>query len=57
MVKVANFVFNSFLNDSRVLKESLSLVNYGYEVSVVAHHDKGLNREEQRGKLTIQRVA
>jgi len=57
MVKVASLVFNSFINDSRVLKESLSLVNHGYAVSVVAHHDKGLNREEQRGKLTIQRVA
>ena len=57
MVKVANFVFNSFLNDSRVLKESLSLVNDGYEVSVVAHHDKGLEREEKRESLSIRRVA
>ena len=57
MVKVANFVFNSFLNDSRVLKESLSLVNHGYDVSVVAHHDKGLEREEKRESLSIRRVA
>jgi glycosyltransferase involved in cell wall biosynthesis len=57
MVKVANFVFNSFLNDSRVLKESLSLSHNGYSVTVIAHHDKNLEKEEKHSKLTIRRVA
>jgi len=57
MVRVANFVFNSFINDSRVLKESHSLANNGYEVTVVAHHDKDLKKEEKRDNFHICRVA
>jgi len=57
MVRVANFVFNSFVNDSRVLKESHSLANNGYEVTVVAHHDKDLEKEEKRENFHICRVA
>jgi len=42
MVKIANLVFNSFKNDSRVLKESISLANNGYVVEVIAHGDRNL---------------
>jgi glycosyltransferase involved in cell wall biosynthesis len=55
--KIANFVFNSFTNDSRVLKESISLSNSGYRVTVVAHHDKNLQIEEKNDKFSIRRVA
>jgi glycosyltransferase involved in cell wall biosynthesis len=57
MIKIANFVFNSFVNDSRVLKESISLSNNGYRVTVVAHHDKNLQKEEKNDKFLIRRVA
>jgi glycosyltransferase involved in cell wall biosynthesis len=57
MVKVANIVFNSFTNDSRVLKESLSLAKNGYEVEVIAHGDKGLPLEESYENIKIKRLA
>jgi len=57
MFKVASLVFNSFINDSRVLKEGLSLAKNGYRVEIIAHHDKGLEKEEQQGTLFIKRLA
>lgn len=47
MKRVANIVFNPFTNDSRVLKEAISLTSGGYSVSVIAHGDKGLPKEEE----------
>jgi len=57
MVKIANIVFNSFTNDSRVLKESLSLAKNGYEVEVIAHGDKELPIEENYENIKIKRLA
>ena len=54
---IASLVFNSFINDSRVLKEGLSLINNGYKVEIIAHHDKGLKKEEQQGELFVKRLA
>ena len=56
-MKIANLVFNNFTNDSRVLKESISLANGGYEVEVIAHGDKGLNQVEKEKNFTIKRVS
>ena len=56
-MKIANLVFNNFTNDSRVLKESISLANGGYEVEVIAHGDKGLNQVEKEKNFTIRRVS
>jgi len=56
-VKVANLVFNSFKNDSRVLKESISLANAGYEVEVIAHNDIGLKEVEREKNFTIRRFS
>ena len=56
MVKVANIVFNSFVNDSRVLKESISLANHGWHVEVVAHGDKDLAKQEQKDNFQIVRL-
>ena len=39
MKKVISIVLNSFENDSRVLKENLSLQKGGYDVKVIALHD------------------
>lgn len=55
--KVANLVFNSFINDSRVLKESMSLSNNGYDVYVLAHHDKNLALHEEREHFVIKRFS
>ena len=56
-MKVANLVFNSFINDSRVLKESISLGNGGYEVEVIAHLDKGLKSLEMEKNFKIRRFS
>jgi glycosyltransferase involved in cell wall biosynthesis len=54
---VANLVFNSFENDSRVLKESISLANGGYQVEVIAHLDKGLEAYEKTENYIIRRFS
>jgi bifunctional ADP-heptose synthase (sugar kinase/adenylyltransferase) len=56
VVKVANLVFNPFTNDSRVLKESISLSNYGYKVEVIAHGSKNLAQEEKKENFKIIRL-
>jgi len=57
MIKVANLVFNSFENDSRVLKESISLATNGYDVEVIAHLDEGLKEFEKKDDLIIRRFS
>ncbi len=56
MLKVALFVFNSFTNDSRVLKEAISLHKGGYDVAVIAHGDNGLSDEEIISDIKVARV-
>ncbi|MBL0687388.1 MAG: glycosyltransferase [Sulfurospirillum sp.] len=55
MVKVANIVFNPFVNDSRVLKESISLAKNHYKVEVIAHGDKDLLEVEEKENFKIVR--
>jgi len=55
MRKIANIVFNPFTNDSRVLKESLSLLENSYDVEVIAHGGPFLAEQETRGNLKIVR--
>jgi glycosyltransferase involved in cell wall biosynthesis len=55
MLKVANIVFNPFKNDSRVLKEAISLNKAGYQVEVIAHGDKGLPAEENLNGVKVKR--
>ena len=56
-MKVANLVFNSFVNDSRVLKESISLADGGYEVEVIAHLDDNLKEYEIEENFKIRRFS
>ena len=56
-MKIANLVFNNFKNDSRVLKESISLANGGYEVEVIAHGDRGLDEFEKEKNFTSRRFS
>jgi glycosyltransferase involved in cell wall biosynthesis len=56
MKSIANIVLNDFTNDSRVLKTSTSLVNFGYQVTVVAIHNKGLHEKETSGDYHVDRI-
>jgi glycosyltransferase involved in cell wall biosynthesis len=56
-MKVANLVFNNFTNDSRVLKESISLADAGYEIEVIAHNDKELKAYEEKRNFKIRRFS
>jgi len=53
--KVALLVFNPFTNDSRVLKESISLSNNGYKVEVIAHLGKKVLALQKEEKFTVRR--
>jgi glycosyltransferase involved in cell wall biosynthesis len=55
MKKIANLVFNPFVNDSRVWKESNSLLKHNYLVEVLAHHSKGLLERETKDGIIINR--
>jgi len=55
--KISILVFNNFKNDSRVLKEAMSLSNAGYSVNVIAHLDKGLNKIETNSFFTTKRIS
>ena len=55
MVKVANIVFNPFINDSRVWKESITLGKNGYSLEVIAHGNIGLKSYEEKDIFAIRR--
>ena len=57
MKKTANIVFNPFTNDSRVLKESMSLKNNGFDIEIIAHGDDNLPNEEYKKDLKIKRFS
>lgn len=50
------FVFNTFENDSRVLKEALTLTDGGFQVHVLALWKQGLPRFENRNGILIHRL-
>ena len=56
MIKVLSIVLNNFKNDSRVLKENISLQNAGYHVKVVALHEEPLEEYENVQGLSVHRV-
>lgn len=56
MTAVVNIVLNDFTNDSRVLKTSQSLKKNGYDVTIVAMHNTGLESEDRVGDIPIDRV-
>lgn len=57
MKKVANIVLNNFTNDSRVMKTSNSLCSFGYDVTVVAMHDKNLPYTEENSNFKTHRIS
>jgi glycosyltransferase involved in cell wall biosynthesis len=54
--QVVLVVLNDFRNDSRVLKESQSLLNNGYDVKVLALHDADLKEYDQVSKVPVYRM-
>ncbi len=56
MKKVTSLVLNNFKNDSRVLKENISLQNAGYDVVVVALHEGSLQEFEMVGNISVHRI-
>lgn len=56
-VRVLCIVLNDFRNDSRVLKECLSLQAAGYQPQVVALHEPGLPESEQQQGISVHRIA
>ncbi len=53
---VASIVLNNFTNDTRVLKEAITLQTNGYKVTVVALHEERLCEYEQQFGIHIHRV-
>lgn len=56
MVKVVSIVLNNFKNDSRVLKEAISLKKNGYEVTVLALFEEPLQEYENISSVAVHRV-
>ena len=56
MQKIISIVLNNFKNDSRVLKECISLQNAGYDVKVVALHDEGQKEFERIQNIPVHRI-
>ena len=54
--KIVSIVINNFKNDSRVLKENISLQNAGYDVQVVALWEKGVKEFETVQNIPVHRV-
>lgn len=54
--RVISIVLNPFLNDSRVLKENRSIQKAGFDVTVVALHEKDLFENEIVQELPVYRV-
>ena len=54
--QVTSIVLNNFKNDSRVLKENISLQNAGYDVKVVALHEEPLKEFDEAQNIPIHRI-
>lgn len=56
MKKVTSIVLNNFKNDSRVLKENISLQKAGYKVKVVALYEEPLEEYENVQNIPVNRI-
>lgn len=57
MKKVISIVINNFINDSRVLKEGISLSSNDFDTEIVALYDQGLKkRETLSDNLSVNRI-
>lgn len=56
MKKVTLIVLNNFLNDSRVLKEAITLQSMGFTVQVAALHEDPLEEFEKINTISVHRI-
>ena len=56
MKKVISVVLNNFTNDSRVLKEAISLQNGGYNIKVIALHEDSLKEFDNISNIPVHRI-
>ena len=56
MKTVISIVLNNFKNDSRVLKENISLQNANYDVKVIALHDEGQKEFDLVQNIVVHRI-
>lgn len=56
MKKIVSIVLNNFKNDSRVLKENISLIRNNYDVKVVALYDDSLDEFELIQNIPVHRI-
>ncbi|MBM7661614.1 glycosyltransferase involved in cell wall biosynthesis [Bacillus mesophilus] len=56
MKKIASIVLNNFVNDSRVLKECVTLQNDGNDVTVIALHEGDLKEYEEVNGIKVYRI-
>lgn len=56
MKKIVSIVLNNFKNDSRVLKENISLIRNNYDVKVVALYDDLLEEFELIQTIPVHRI-
>ena len=54
--RVVMVVLNTFVHDARVLREAKSLVNEGYDLTVIALHDEGLDKTETINGINLIRI-
>ena len=54
--KIISIVLNDFLNDSRVLKENISLQKAGYDVKIVALHEGSLKEFDEVQNVPVHRI-
>jgi len=54
--KVTSIVLNNFQNDSRVLKENITLQKNGYDVKVVALWEDGVEEFEEIQNIPVHRI-
>jgi len=53
---VISIVLNNFKNDSRVLKEAISLQNGGYDIRVIAIHEESLREFDTISNIPVHRI-
>jgi len=56
MKMVVSIVLNNFKNDSRVLKEAISLQNGGYDIRVIAIHEEPLREFDTISNIPVHRI-
>jgi len=54
--QIISIVLNNFKNDSRVLKENISLQNNGYNVKVIALHEEPLKEFDEVANIAVHRI-